>query len=244
MRVDLLFVTYNRLAFTREAFQAMRRNTDWDLVRQCVILDDGSEDGTWEYLWERRAEIPTLLFLEQRRAGGPVAAFNAFLTDWAKDAEYVAKLDNDTVVPASWLEACVDVLDRQPELDLLGIEPFHGVPDPWVGIARGYDRAAHIGGIGVMRGRVFQAHPLPTPGGDGGRFGFTSWQTTGAGKLVSKGWLFPPLPVFLLDKMPMDPWASLSESYVQRGWQRRWPPYSYDHHTRQWSWWTPVYPEE
>jgi hypothetical protein len=50
MRVDLLYLAFNRLAFTRLTFETLLANTDWNLVDRLLVYDDGSEDGTRAYL--------------------------------------------------------------------------------------------------------------------------------------------------------------------------------------------------
>lgn len=46
--VDLFYPAWNRLEFTRETFGALLANTEWPLVRELVVYDDGSSDGTRE----------------------------------------------------------------------------------------------------------------------------------------------------------------------------------------------------
>ena len=48
--VDVLFLAYNRLAFTQESFKALLENTDWQYVQRLSVYDDGSVDGTREWL--------------------------------------------------------------------------------------------------------------------------------------------------------------------------------------------------
>jgi SAM-dependent methyltransferase len=42
--------------------------------------------------------------------------------------------------------------------------------------------------------------------------------------------------VFLLDRMPAEPWAGLSRSYIERGWQRSWPSYNPASTLWRWRW--------
>jgi hypothetical protein len=112
-------------------------------------------------------------------------------------------------------------------LDLLGIEAFRPVVPGRT--QRGYSPAEHIGGIGLMRTRCFATLPRPR-----GRYGFTAWQQLT--RKVTTGWLDPALPVFLLDRLPREPWRSLSKQYVAKGWQRDWGPYSEDQRA-MWEWW-------
>ncbi len=48
--VDLLYLACNRLEFTQETFTALIANTDWQLVHELFVYDDGSQDGTREWL--------------------------------------------------------------------------------------------------------------------------------------------------------------------------------------------------
>lgn len=158
--------------------------------------------------------------------GGPVAIMNDFLK--RTDADVFAKIDNDTVVPPGWLGECQSVMERCPELDLLGIEVFCTVAP--ASVERGYQPASYIGGIGLMRRRAFRSLPDPE-----GYFGFTAWQSRH--EEVIKGWLDPALPVFLLDRLPIEPWRSLSAAYVDRGWQRKWGFYRPESKEHLWGWW-------
>lgn len=227
--MEILYLSHNRRAFTETTLEALRANTEWAKVSSIVLYDDGSTDGTADLIdqFAPRFPVSSRVVKHTGGLGGPVACMNDYIT--TRRPELFAKIDSDTMVPRGWLGDCLDVMDRHPWLDLLGIEPFHPVaPGPKPG--RMVVEAAHIGGIGLMRGRAFD-HSLPRPDG---RFGFTSWQQ----KLnVRNGWLNPALPVFLLDRMPVEPWASLSREYVANGWQREWPAYTPDM-SKQWEWFT------
>ena len=48
--IDVLFVSKNRLAYVQQTFPALLANTDWSLVSGLYIADDGSTDGTREFL--------------------------------------------------------------------------------------------------------------------------------------------------------------------------------------------------
>lgn len=221
--IDILFLAYNRLEFTKACIEALIANTDWSLVERIVIYDDGSTDGTWEFL--NAATFPVAKVFRETRFGSPVAIMNDYLG--RPGSEIFCKLDNDVIVPPGWLNDCMAVMDRG-EVDLLGIEAFRNVvPCPAERIA---DPAAFIGGIGLMRRSAFASLPVPA-----GRFGFTEWQERNTD--VRKAWLDPALPVCLLNLLPFEPWASLSAEYVKRGWQRPWPdPYRPDQ-ADLWEWW-------
>lgn len=219
MTVDLLYLAWNRLDFTRASFEILLRNTEWEHVRRLLVYDDGSTDGTREYLDDAVGQAPVDAHLAFAGFGSPVSVMNCYLDD--DPAEAFVKLDNDIAVPAGWLGSLLTVADAHPELELLGMEA--GMTElagrdgkPWDG-TYGYQPCTHIGGVGFMRTEAFTLRPRPIPRG---RFGFTAWQHENE---PTRGWIVPDLLVPQLDRVPLEPWRSLSESYVARGWQRPWP---------------------
>jgi len=214
---DILYLTFNRLEFTRFTLQMMIRNTDWHLVRQVVIYDDSSEDGTREYLDQAVADIPVDVSLRCEKLRSPVAVMNRYMRD--TDAHRFVKIDSDIAVPPRWLTNLSDVMDGNQELDLLGMEGGRmGLPryDP---VKYGYTLCTHIGGVGLMRTHPFREYgPIP----EQGRFGFGDWQQEHG---LVRGWITPDLLVCELDKVPIDPWVSLSQRYIAEGWQRQWGHY-------------------
>jgi hypothetical protein len=249
--IDLLYVVHNRAEFTRRTLELLIENTDWFLVNRLYLYDDNSTDGAGElldaaahrilpYFDGRDDGFQKYIFIRRGAFGGPVAIMNHFL-DLAKPI-YFAKVDNDTAVPPAWLNVLWATMKENPTLDLLGMEPIlleksepactdqewdQAYKGNWIdGIpARKIEPCSHIGGIGLMRGGAFLGGDRPQPGGDNGRFGFTAWQYRCN---VTRAWLSPPLPVALLDRMPIEPWVSLSEQYENKGWQREWPKYTED----------------
>lgn len=230
--VDLLYLACNRLEFTQETFTTLLATTHWRYVHELFVYDDGSQDGTREWL-ERHAGqalVPTRVV--KTHFGSPVAAMVHFIE--TAQAPILAKTDNDAMLPPAWLRQSLEVLTRHPELSLLGIEAMYPHRDD-VQLVRAYTPAVFISGLGLYRRAAF-AHSRPTPYHKW--FGLEEWQTAqGAG--LMRGWITPALPVFLLDRFPLPPWARYTEAYIQRGWQRSWP--KYDPTSTLWHW---RWPEE
>lgn len=249
--IDVLFSAKNRFEFTRASFRALVANTDWSLVNALTVFDDGSTDGTFEWLHgyvsgDIGRRLPCSLSVVSTRHGAPAAIMKDFVANYSA-SDLFAKIDNDVIVPPGWLAACADVMACSPELDLLGIEPPESRTPRSAGGARSkcpehdasqmdmYAPCDSIGGIGLMRRRVFVEHagalrPHSTYGG------FTEMQV--ATPSIVKGWITPPLRVFLLDRLPTEPWAALSRRYIAAGWQRAWS--NYDPATPFWDWWEPT----
>lgn len=227
--VDLLYLAWNRLAFTQETFSTMVANTNWRYVRELFVVDDGSKDGTRQWLEDQASLVPAATRFIRTRLGSPVAAMSLFL-DLAK-APFLAKIDNDAMLPAGWLSQSLQVFQLHPELHLLGIEaiaPSHASSE----IIRTYTPSSFIGGLGLFRHEAFTGS-RPSP--ENIYYGFTEWQMAQGQNLI-RGWLTPALPVFLLDRLPIEPWKSLSETYIKQGWQRPWKGYDPSDTLWHWRW--------
>jgi cellulose synthase/poly-beta-1,6-N-acetylglucosamine synthase-like glycosyltransferase len=224
--IDILYPVHNRREFTAESARWIANSTPHQLVRKVYVYDDDSSDGAGEVAAKTLGDWFEVE-VERGQFGGPVAIMNHYLSRPEETAPLFAKLDNDTVVPPRWLEACLAVMEASPELSLLGIEAMTPV-DTNVRAIRNYTPAPFIGGIGLMRRSAFLQPMEPNR-----FFGFTSWQDKRPGLI--KGWLNPSLPVCLLDHLPMDPWRGLSVQYQANGWQREWPLYTAEQKPL-WSW--------
>jgi glycosyltransferase involved in cell wall biosynthesis len=216
--IDVVYLAFNRLEFTKASYANLKANTDWTKAR-LVVFDDGSTDGTYEWLKQQGPVRRTSL-------GSPVAVMNRYLAS-NPSRPYWAKIDSDTMVPPGWLDECVAAMEATRGLELLGIEAMNPVGAG----PRKVERSAFIGGIGLFRTDAWAGRPQMQ---HDGRFGFTSWQDK---NFLRTGWLNPSLPVFLLDRCPLEPWLTLSKRYVTSGWQRRWEPYE-DAQSAMWDWWT------
>lgn len=234
--VDILFLAHKRPEFTRESLKALIENTPEDDGDEITVYTDGGPID----------EIPNYLPYDPNRYGGPVACLNQFLeyveSDGDGAAEFIVKIDNDCCVPPGWLPACLDLMRQFPSVDLLGIEGW--TPDqnlfppvvnygPRVRIVR---PVSHIGGIGVFRRSAFERFGRPVPNSQDGRYGFTEWMWANPGMV--KAFIDPPLPVFLLDHLPFEPWVSLGDKYESEGVQRH-VGWKYDavKHRALWDWW-------
>jgi glycosyltransferase involved in cell wall biosynthesis len=226
--VDLFYLAANRLEFTRETFTTLLHSTDWQYVRELVVNDNCSIDGTREWLEAAIRDAPVPVRFVKAAYTSPVEAMVAFIE--SARAPILAKTDNDAMLPPAWLRQSLEVLDRHPELQLLGIEAMYPHSDDR-SAPRSYTPAQFISGLGLYRRAAFAAtRPKPI----GRWFGLEEWQESQAG--LTRGWITPALCVFLLDRMPLEPWRSYSEAYVARGWQRRWPKYDPTCTLWRWRW--------
>ncbi len=102
-KIPVLYTTFNRLEYTKRTLPRLIEATP---EADIYVVDNGSTDGTIDYLYD---------FIRPHNEGGPVHwfrtnpynigivnAMNWFFSE-TKDHEYVAKVDNDTMVLDSWL---------------------------------------------------------------------------------------------------------------------------------------------
>ncbi len=66
-----MYLAWNRREFTEVSFPMLLANTDWEHVRQLHVYDDGSTDGTKEFLYEAIHECPVEYHMHDRDHTGP-----------------------------------------------------------------------------------------------------------------------------------------------------------------------------
>jgi glycosyltransferase involved in cell wall biosynthesis len=100
--------TYNRLQFLPKTLDSVYRQTiaDFDVV----IFDDGSTDGTRE--WIKARGFPRLRYARREGRRGAGAARNAALR--RAKGEFLAFLDSDDTWEPSYLETMVAALENGP----------------------------------------------------------------------------------------------------------------------------------
>jgi len=214
--VEILYLAWNRREFVGLTWRLLIANTDWGMVDKLTVYDDGSEDGTLEFLRERIGDCPVEHELRESNLRAPAAIMNHFLA--TQRSPFMVKLDCDIAVPPDWLPTMVRVMRENPKLVLLGSEAGQTrLPDGEE--KHRAERCSHIGGVGLMRTAPLQALP-PIPAR--GLFGWTEHQQR---HNIPRAWITPDLMMPQLDRVPTEPWISYSQEYIRKGWQRDWGPY-------------------
>ncbi|MFN2592656.1 MAG: glycosyltransferase family 2 protein, partial [Candidatus Dormibacteria bacterium] len=112
VRVSVITATYNRRALLDQALESVRAQShgNWEHV----VIDDGSTDGTGQFLAGLDDERLTVLRSDHRGLG---AARNAGLT--AATGSIIVYLDDDNVMHPHWLRAVVWAFSRLDDVDFL-----------------------------------------------------------------------------------------------------------------------------
>jgi len=113
--VTVFMPVYNALPYLEEAVESIRRQTlrDWTFL----IVDDGSTDGSVEYL--EALDDARIRVLRQAHQGPAVAANRALELC---ETEFVARLDADDVSHPARLQEQLAFLRKHPEVGLLGTQ--------------------------------------------------------------------------------------------------------------------------
>lgn len=110
------FITWNRLGLTNRNLKALL-GTDEDF--ELYLADNGSRDGTWDYLCSLSdPRIKGRIRFDANR--GPVYAANYHLSKRKKD-QYFITVDSDVNIHSpDWIKKFMDVFREFPEVGLLG----------------------------------------------------------------------------------------------------------------------------
>lgn len=214
--IEIIYLAWNRRAFTELSFELLLANTPWDRVSRLRVYDDGSSDGTREWLAEAIRLCPVEHELHDTRLGSPPATMNEHVA--TARSEWFMKCDSDIALPPGWLEDATAIIAAKGHPEILGLAAG------WTGVKDGppsYEPARHIGGVGLMKVEALRRYGRI---GAEGRQGWTQFQEKH--RSLSVGWAKPDIQAVQLDLVPAEPWALLAAEYVERGWARHWQPYT------------------
>ena len=145
--VPIVVLNYNGLDLLRKYLKSVLETSYPNM--EVVVVDNGSRDGSLEYLKEVGVRVIAL-----DRNYGPAYARNVALK--AFNSKYIAFLDNDVMTPPGWLDPLVEVAEGDDRIaacqSLYCDWPYDPSPReiPWISTAASLvrrDRAVRIGGF-------------------------------------------------------------------------------------------------
>ncbi len=119
MDFSVIVPMYNNEKTIVDALDSVRRQTKPELIREIIVVDDGSNDRSAELVRDfqtRCPQIPIRLVIQENR--GPSAARNAGMQ--LAGADWIAFLDADDEWLPRKLARQAEVLAENPQIDLLG----------------------------------------------------------------------------------------------------------------------------
>lgn len=169
--IPILMITWNRLSYTKQAIKAILKNTKYPFI--LWIWDNNSTDGTVDYINNISDNRIQVIFSPENV--GLIPPMNEFFK-WHKDFEYIAKVDNDTIVPKDWLIKLKKVMDKFP-LFTVQADHYLGIPFKLRNNQEFYDQLEkveseegnlylfpHVGGSGILIRRKYIDKPMEKKG--------------------------------------------------------------------------------
>ena len=187
MRVHLCILTWNRLELTQKCLASLLEKTPPGYA--LTVVDNGSADGTQEYLHQLATCNPHMNVHFLRRNMGLAVASNLAWDD-AAEADFCVKMDNDLEFrDPQWLERLVDITRGDPRVGVAGYRlcPWHtGTPITLADGSLAYETTSCNGGCVCIPRSVHERLGFWNEGF--GRYGYEdldySWRARRAGYLV------------------------------------------------------------
>jgi len=156
--VTVAVCTLNRLPLVREAITATLAQMDAFSRSSLVVVDNGSTDGTIEYLGQLAATDRRVIVRHEARLGLYYARVTAIA---AAPGDFIVFLDDDAVPDRGWLLNILRPLVREPDVGVSGCvaRPRWLAPRPDWFPDRFLDEFAAIRETGHRRVCTFPAYP-------------------------------------------------------------------------------------
>jgi glycosyltransferase involved in cell wall biosynthesis len=119
----IYIVSYQRKSYTQGTIKLLQNNIPKN--SQIIVCDNGSTDGTREWLEENQEKYNLgLLFPEENlRVGGAWTLLTNYYNE--KEFDYILLLDNDGwILPKEnkWYEKCLELFNSDPKIGSLGLQ--------------------------------------------------------------------------------------------------------------------------
>jgi GT2 family glycosyltransferase/Tfp pilus assembly protein PilF len=113
---SIVILTHNQLAHTKACLESIAQHTPEP--HELILVDNGSTDGTQDYLLEYAAQRERVFVVANRTNRGFAAGNNQGLA--LATGRQVLFLNNDTVVTPGWLGNMLRVLQEHPQTGVVG----------------------------------------------------------------------------------------------------------------------------
>jgi len=116
--LSILIPTYNRIFFLKKTLNSIF-DQNFEELFEVIVVDDGSEDGTWEYLTSLQKTRNNLKIAKHEKNQGVASARNTALS--LSKGEYIFFLDSDDYLLENTLAKIFETLETKKEVYLWGV---------------------------------------------------------------------------------------------------------------------------
>ena len=113
MELSVCIVNYEAKNYLRECLLSLHENTEMSF--EVIIVDNGSQDGTFEML---KNEFPEVQTIENETNLGYTRPMNQALH--AANGRYLIQLNPDTLILSNSMYKLVEFMDSKPEVGICG----------------------------------------------------------------------------------------------------------------------------
>jgi glycosyltransferase involved in cell wall biosynthesis len=124
-KISVLLAVYNGLPYIKDAVVSIQQQTfdNWELI----LVDDGSTDGTGEYILSMAEKDPRIRYIKSETNLGHSPALNLGLA--ACQGEWVARMDGDDIAMPNRLERQLYYVQTHADLLATGCLAYYIGPD-------------------------------------------------------------------------------------------------------------------
>ena len=142
--ITAIYLSHNRLDFVKQSFLPFMRECKSSLVKQAIIYDDNSTDGTSDFLMSHYYNLP-LKFRYIREEFN--SSWKQINSTYPIAEKYILKVDNDIVIPNSYVKYLFDVMEKDNSIGFAGLRTGK---DCYIGDSS-LVSVRNIGGVGLFR---------------------------------------------------------------------------------------------
>jgi glycosyltransferase involved in cell wall biosynthesis len=116
--ISVIIVTYNRLELLRKCMESLRVQTLAKDKYEVIVVDDGSTDGTIEYLKQLDWQLQPFVDIYFNEHKGYVHARNFGVSK--ATGKYVSFTDDDCIPEERWLEKVIETFEMDDSIGVVG----------------------------------------------------------------------------------------------------------------------------
>ncbi|MGB9696167.1 MAG: glycosyltransferase family 2 protein [Ignavibacteria bacterium] len=126
--ISVIILNYNGRMLLQTCLDSVLQQTYRDF--EIIVLDNGSSDGSYEFLKANYSNIPNVTVIYSKKNLG-FAGGNNYALNFAQ-GEYVVLLNNDTIVDINWLKELYNAITTLPNAGIVqSLVITEGIPEEY-----------------------------------------------------------------------------------------------------------------